>query len=87
MTANHRALAADLCRAATSYKRRFADPRGDAVYAKTIATDVIALRAVADLIADGDLKGAYRSASRLDTIVRDSIRPRVWAAMERAVGS
>lgn len=78
----HAILAARARRDAERYQRRY-DARGDADLARTIKRDVAAINAVADLIEVGDMRGAYRRAARLDTIVRDGFSKTVWNALSK----
>lgn len=75
------ALATQLRKDAERYTRTYKDTDGDAEFAATIKHDVAALNRVADKLETGDVKGAYRIAARLDTVVRDGISDRVWNAM------
>lgn len=75
-----RQLASQLRRDAKEYERQFAsDP--DPEYRRTILADLAALHAVADLLDRGDVRGAYRRAARLDTVVREAISTPVWNAL------
>jgi len=78
----HAILAARARRDAERYERQH-DTTGDPEFARTIKRDVAAIHAVADLIATGDMRGAYRRAARLDTVVRDAFLKTVWNALSK----
>ena len=80
-------LAVQLRRDAVRYRNQI-DDAGDMEFARVVFADYRAINAVADLIETGDLKAAYRRASRLDTIVRDAFSKTVWNALSggRAFG-
>ena len=80
-------LAARLRRDAVRYRNQI-DDAGDMEFARVIFADYRAMNAIADLIEGGDLRAAYRRASRLDTVVRDGFSKQVWKALSggRAFG-
>lgn len=65
----------------TRYNKESKEWADDPLSKKVVAKDVTDLQAVADLLSDGDVKGAYRRASLLDTAVRDAISNPVWKLM------
>jgi hypothetical protein len=65
---------------ADSYARTYADDK-DAEFQAAIDRDVADLRRVAAVIEKGDLKRAFRLASRLDTVVRDAINDLTWKVL------
>ena len=54
---------------------------GDREFEKLIAKDVTALNAVADLVERGDMRGAYRKWSRLDSEPRQALSQKAWRAL------
>lgn len=73
---SHAALAAQIRRDAERYGR--ANRTDDAELRTVIARDVLAMHAVADLVAKGEVKRAYQRAARMDTAARDGFSKRAW---------
>jgi hypothetical protein len=65
---------------AEKYLREY-DDKDDAEFSALMSRDYAELRRIAAVIEKGDLKRAYSIASKLDTIVRDSISDPIWKAI------
>ena len=80
MTTDTHQLAETIRADAKKYEAQF-NHDGDREFEKLIAKDVAALNAVADLVERGDMRGAYKRWSRLDTVVREGLSPKAWRAL------
>jgi hypothetical protein len=65
---------------AEKYMRDY-DDKDDAEFSALMKRDYADLRRIAAVLEKGDIKRAYRIASELDTVVRESISGPVWQAL------
>jgi hypothetical protein len=78
---NNKTAAAKLNKIANGYAAKHYGYPDDADYQNMLVDDTEDLRAIASLIANGDLGAALRKAEYLDTAVRDEIPDKVWSLL------